>query len=54
MYHHIHTPVLQELMGTLAHIFQICRAGSDDVNHAENATLLGRMIVVVVVMVMGV
>ena len=56
MYYYIHTPVLQELVRALPHVFWVCHAVGDDVDHAENATLLGcvAMIVIVVVMIMRV
>lgn len=54
MYYYIHTPVLQELVRALTHVFWICHAVGNDMNHAENAALLGcvAMVVVVVVVVM--
>lgn len=52
MYDKIHAAVFQKLVRTLTHIFEVCDAGSDDVDHAENAPGFRRMIVVVVVVVM--
>ena len=43
MHNDLHTSIFQKLCGTNANIFEICRAGSDDVDYAENALFLGSM-----------
>lgn len=55
MHNDLHASIFQELCGTNANIFKICRAGCDDVDYAEDALFLGSMgVLVVVIMVMAV
>jgi uncharacterized protein (DUF983 family) len=54
MYHNLHAPIFQELHGPYADVFEICDAGGDDVDYAEDALLVGvRVIVVVMSMVVS-
>lgn len=49
MYNDVHASTLEEMHSALAHIFNVCGAGGDDVDDAENSLLVLCMVVIVVV-----
>ena len=53
MHNDIHAAPLEELRGALTHVFEVCGARGDDVDHAEDALFSGSMGVVVVVVRVG-